>query len=43
MKINISAAKEKANFILTKESDYFNKLRNKMGWFISIDDKNNNH
>ena len=41
MEINISTSKKKIHFLLTKESNYFNKLRNKMGWFNSIDDKNN--
>ena len=43
MKINISTAREKAKFILTNKSDYFKKLRNKLGWFISRDDKNITH
>ena len=38
MKINISTSKKKVHFLLTKESNYFNKLRNKMGWLNSIDD-----
>ena len=41
MKINILTSKKKVHFLLTKESNYFNKLRNKMGWLSSIDDKNN--
>ena len=40
MKINISTSKKKVHFLLTKESNYFNKLRNKMGWLNSADDKN---
>ena len=40
MKINISTSKRKVYFLLTKESNYFNKLRNKMGWLNSTDDKN---
>tara|TARA_Y100001970_G_C14132387_1_gene802425 strand:+ start:502 stop:1371 length:870 start_codon:yes stop_codon:yes gene_type:complete len=40
-KINIMTSDKKVHFLLTKESNYFNKLRNKMGWFSSIDDKNN--
>ena len=39
--INISISNYKAHFLLTEESDYFNKLRSKMGWFRSIDSKNN--
>jgi len=41
MEINVKVSKKKAYFLLTEESNYFNKLRNKMGWFSSIDDKNN--
>ena len=40
-KINIMTSDKKVHFLLTKESNYFSKLRNKMGWFSSIDDKNN--
>ena len=40
MKIDISTSKKKVHFLLTKESNYFNKLRNKMGWLNSADDKN---
>ena len=40
-KINVSLSKMKAHFILTEESNYFNKLRTKMGWFRSIDKENN--
>ena len=35
--INISISKKKAHFLLTEESNYFNKLRSKMGWFRSIE------
>ena len=41
MEVSVKVSKKKAYFLLTEESNYFNKLRNKMGWFSSIDDKNN--
>ena len=41
IKVNIRTSSKKVHFLLTEESDYFNKLRNKMGWFNSLDDKNN--
>ena len=35
MKINVNIAKEKVEFILTDKSNYYQKLRNKMGWYSS--------
>ena len=35
--IKISISKKKVHFLLTEESNYFNKLRSKMGWFRSIE------
>ena len=40
--INVSVAKEKINFLLREESNYYNKLRSKMGWYNSIDNEKNN-
>ena len=41
MKINISISSKRVYFLLTDESNYFNKLRNKVGWFRSRNDKYN--
>ena len=40
--IHVTTAKEKINFLLSKESNYYSKLRSKMGWYNSIDNEKNN-
>ena len=35
MKIHVNIPKEKIEFILTDKSNYYQKLRNKMGWYSS--------
>ena len=35
MIINVKIANKKVNFILTKKSNYYQKLRTKMGWYSS--------
>ena len=40
--IHVTTAKEKIKFLLPKESNYYSKLRNKMGWYNSIDNEKNN-
>ena len=39
--INVTVSKEKINFLLPKESNYYDKLRSKMGWYNSIDNEKN--
>ena len=39
--INVSTSDNKIKFLLPKESNYYNKLRSKMGWYNSIDNENN--
>ena len=36
--IHVTTAKEKIKFLLPKESNYYSKLRNKMGWYNSTNE-----
>ena len=40
--LNVTIAKEKIKFLLSKELNYYSKLRSKMGWYNSIDNEKNN-
>ena len=39
--VKLTVAKEKIKFLLPKESNYYNKLRSKMGWYYSINNEKN--
>ena len=39
--VNVTTSDNKIKFLLPKESNYYNKLRSKMGWYNSIDNENN--